>query len=88
MKRIPAVTKGPRTIDLDILLAGNTVIDTPGLTIPHARLALRNFVLIPLKEIVPRAVHPILRKTIRELARECPDRSAVFRDEAKPAGKR
>jgi 2-amino-4-hydroxy-6-hydroxymethyldihydropteridine diphosphokinase len=84
MKRVPTVPKGPRTIDIDILLAEDTVIDTPGLTIPHPRLARRNFVLIPLNEIAPRTVHPVLRKTVRELARESPDSSAVFKDERKP----
>jgi 2-amino-4-hydroxy-6-hydroxymethyldihydropteridine diphosphokinase len=81
MKRVPTVPKGPRTIDVDILLAGDAVIDTPGLTIPHPRLAQRNLVLIPLSEIAPRAVHPVLRKTVRELARESPDPSVVFKDE-------
>jgi len=78
MKRVPTMAKGPRTIDIDILLAGDAVIDTPGLTIPHPSLALRNFVLIPLREIAPRAIHPVLRKTVWELAHECPDHSAVL----------
>jgi 2-amino-4-hydroxy-6-hydroxymethyldihydropteridine diphosphokinase len=77
LKRVPTVAKGPRTIDIDILLAGDTVINTPKLTIPHPRLALRNFALVPLREIAPRAVHPVLRKTVLELAHDCPDRSAV-----------
>jgi 2-amino-4-hydroxy-6-hydroxymethyldihydropteridine diphosphokinase len=84
MKRVPSVEKGPRTIDIDILLAEDTVLDTPELTIPHPRLARRNFVLVPLNEIAPRAVHPVLRKTVRELARESPDSSAVFKEESKP----
>jgi 2-amino-4-hydroxy-6-hydroxymethyldihydropteridine diphosphokinase len=79
MKRALSVPKGPRKIDIDILLAGKTVLETPGLTIPHPRLALRNFVLVPLREIAPRAVHPVLRKTVRVLAGESPDHSAVFR---------
>jgi 2-amino-4-hydroxy-6-hydroxymethyldihydropteridine diphosphokinase len=83
MRRVTTVPKGPRTIDIDILLAGETVITTPGLTIPHPRLALRNFVLIPLREIAPRAVHPVLRKTVRELLRACPDRSAVLPDDGR-----
>ena len=85
MRRVPTVPKGPRTIDIDILLAGETVITTPGLTIPHPRLAQRNFVLVPLREIAPGAVHPVLHKTVRELARSCPDRSAVVREEAPPS---
>lgn len=87
MKRIPTVDKGPRPIDIDILLAGDTVIDTPGLTIPHPRLARRNFVLVPLKEIAPRTVHPVLRKTVGELARESPDASAVLKEEPRPSRK-
>lgn len=78
MRRVPTAPKGPRTIDIDILLAGETVITTPGLTIPHPRLTLRNFVLVPLREIAPETVHPVLKKTVRELARACPDRSAVL----------
>ncbi len=78
MKRAPAAPKGPRTIDIDILLAGDTVLATPSLVIPHPRLALRNFVLVPLLQIAPRAVHPVLKRTVRELARECPDASAVL----------
>jgi 2-amino-4-hydroxy-6-hydroxymethyldihydropteridine diphosphokinase len=88
MGRVPAANKGPRTIDIDILLAEDTVIDTPGLTIPHPRLARRNFVLIPLKEIAPGAVHPVLRKTIGELARESPDVSGVFKVKSRPSRKR
>ncbi len=92
MKRIPMAPKGPRTIDIDILLAGETIISTPGLTIPHPRLAGRNFVLVPLREIAPGAVHPVLRKTVRELSRSCPDRSTVLRDGGRsvrhPAGSR
>ncbi|HYA48582.1 MAG TPA: 2-amino-4-hydroxy-6-hydroxymethyldihydropteridine diphosphokinase [Burkholderiales bacterium] len=86
--RWPAGEKGPRTIDIDILLAGDTVIDTPSLTIPHPRLAARNFVLVPLLEIAPGAMHPGLRKTVRELAQECPDRSAVLIDRTRSVARR
>ena len=78
-RRVPGVDKGPRTIDIDILLAGETVLETPELIIPHPGLAGRNFVLIPLCEIAPRAVHPVLRKSVRELLRACPDRSSVLK---------
>lgn len=59
--------KGPRTIDIDILLIGNAVIDTPDLTVPHPALHQRRFVLEPLAEIAPEAIHPVLRKTAKQL---------------------
>jgi 2-amino-4-hydroxy-6-hydroxymethyldihydropteridine diphosphokinase len=60
-------TKGPRIIDLDILLVGSSVIETKGLTIPHPAMHERRFVLDPLAEIAPEVRHPVLKQTIREL---------------------
>ena len=59
--------KGPRTIDIDILLFGDTILDSPKLTIPHPAMHHRRFVLEPLAEIAPEVLHPVLKKTIREL---------------------
>jgi len=79
MGRATGPVNGPRIIDIDILLAGETILVTPELTIPHPRLAKRNFVLVPLCEIAPAAVHPVLRMTAAELLRGSPDRSSVVR---------
>lgn len=67
MGRTPSPRFGPRPIDLDILLYDDLVLDTPELTVPHPRLAERAFVLIPLAEIAPQVLHPILKKSMREL---------------------
>lgn len=74
-------SQGPRytsrPIDIDILFYGTEIIDTPTLTIPHPRLAERNFVLTPLCEILPEFMHPTLHKSVQTLWKECPDKSEV-----------
>jgi 2-amino-4-hydroxy-6-hydroxymethyldihydropteridine diphosphokinase len=64
---------GPRTIDIDILFFGNTIMATPDLIIPHPAIADRRFTLIPLAEIAPDFVHPTLKKNCRQLLDECKD---------------
>jgi 2-amino-4-hydroxy-6-hydroxymethyldihydropteridine diphosphokinase len=59
--------KSPRTIDIDVLLFGSSIIEIPSLTIPHPRLHQRRFVLEPLTEIAPDVRHPVFKRTMREL---------------------
>lgn len=66
-----------RTIDIDILLFGSSVVHAPDLEIPHPRMAERRFVLVPLAEIASGMRHPVLKKTIAELLADTPDRSQV-----------
>ena len=61
------VLNGPRMLDIDILQYGSLVVDVPHLTVPHPRMAEREFVLRPLAEIAPGVVHPVMKKTAAEL---------------------
>lgn len=70
---------GPRTIDLDLLLYKDAHVETEFLTLPHPRLHNRRFVLVPLNELIPTVVHPVLNKSIRELLAETSDKSSVAR---------
>lgn len=69
--------KGPRNIDIDILLIGDMIVDSPQLTIPHPAMHHRRFVLEPLAEIAPDVLHPVLKKTIRELRDALPQGQVV-----------
>ena len=84
MGRVRSIKGEPRVIDLDLLLCGEEVRSGEGgrrggLVLPHPRLHLRRFVLVPLAEIAPEARHPVLHRTVTELLAGCPDRSRVER---------
>ena len=71
------VPKGPRLIDLDILLYGDEIIDTPELQVPHPRMLMRRFVLMPLAEIAPNFKHGSWKGTVSRLLKNLPDPSVV-----------
>jgi 2-amino-4-hydroxy-6-hydroxymethyldihydropteridine diphosphokinase len=75
--------KGPRIIDIDILLFSDKIIDSPDLTVPHPVMQLRRFVLEPLAELAPEARHPVLKKTVRELLDALPLGQTVRKSQKK-----
>ena len=76
------IDKGPRTIDIDILLYDNVVVQSRALNIPHERLSHRRFVLAPLSELAPNLRHPVTQRTVIEMLNETPDRGQVIRLDA------
>jgi 2-amino-4-hydroxy-6-hydroxymethyldihydropteridine diphosphokinase len=72
MGRRRVQSKGPRSIDIDILLFGDTIVNSMEVTIPHPAMHQRRFVLEPLAEIAPDALHPVFKKAIRELRDNLP----------------
>ena len=79
LERTDKSLKKPRTIDLDLLFYASEKTDSPFLTVPHPRAHLRRFVLVPMNEIAPTFIHPILHKNIGTLLIECMDTSRVER---------
>ena len=65
--RIPSIHYGPRKIDIDILFYDDLVFDSPDLILPHPHMQERAFVLVPLSDLAPEYLHPVLGKTIRQL---------------------
>ena len=77
--RRPGVSKGPRAIDIDILLYENVVVRSAVLNIPHERMAERRFVLLPLRELAANVRHPITKRTISEMLTEASGTGQVVR---------
>ncbi len=74
---------GERIIDIDILFYESDIYSLPRLVVPHTQVANRRFTLIPLNEIAPKLMHPILKRTIEQLLADCPDNLEVTRIEGK-----
>ena len=81
--RSASVPKGPRTLDLDLLLLDDVVAESETLTLPHPELTRRRFVLAPLAEIAPELRHPLTGKTVEAMLAELPDEGANARDAVK-----
>lgn len=75
--RRPTFRWGPRVVDIDILLYGQERIETDLLTVPHASMVDRAFVLVPLAEIAPQVLHPVLGRTVVDLADSVPGRDTI-----------
>jgi 2-amino-4-hydroxy-6-hydroxymethyldihydropteridine diphosphokinase len=77
MGRLRSEKWGPRIIDIDILFFGQIVVTDKNLKIPHPEIANRRFTLLPLEEIAPEFIHPVLGKTNKQMLTECADHSSV-----------
>ena len=77
MGRVRTEKNAPRIIDIDILFFNKAVTNEKGLSIPHPAIHLRRFVLVPLNELSPNLIHPVLKKTNHQLLLKCPDKLNV-----------
>jgi 2-amino-4-hydroxy-6-hydroxymethyldihydropteridine diphosphokinase len=77
MGRVRTVKNAPRIIDIDILFFNKEIIDIPDLIVPHPEIQNRRFVLIPLNEIAPQYIHPVLNKSVHQLLTMCNDQLNV-----------
>ena len=71
------VENGPRTLDIDIMFFNSEVIYEDDLEVPHPRMHLRRFNLVPLNDLLPEYIHPVLNKSIKTLLEECPDQGDI-----------
>lgn len=77
MGRVRSVKNAPRIIDIDVLFFNDDTVNEPNLIIPHQEIANRRFVLMPLSELAPDFIHPVLKKSIKELLSICNDELKV-----------
>jgi len=77
LKRVREIKNGPRTIDLDILFYGNDIVNANNLIIPHPRLHERRFALVPLNEIAPEFVHPLLKRKVNSILKNLNSKDIV-----------
>ena len=69
--RKPSFQNGPRSIDIDLLFYDDQIMNTPVITLPHPRLHERGFVLLPLMDIAPELIHPVMQKSVQEMIADC-----------------
>ena len=78
--RSHCIPNGPRTLDLDLLIYGDRILDTPSLVLPHPRMASRIFVLAPLQEIAPGLIHPLFKRSVSQLLHDLSQMKEVSPD--------
>ncbi|MGC9150974.1 MAG: 2-amino-4-hydroxy-6-hydroxymethyldihydropteridine diphosphokinase [Microbacter sp.] len=73
-----------RPLDIDLLFYDDLILESPTLNIPHAKIQFRRFVLVPLHEIAPQFIHPVLQQSVSQLLLNCPDTSDIYPDNTEP----